>query len=332
MSRWLVSQGDRQFTVQDLEELKQLADKGELSSTDMIQPPGAADWLYASEIPELKGRLKSAGGGHDDYDDLPKSTNTTPILIALLLVILGGGYGAWHYYNQLPQEGELDLLGEGGLAMTEMLITQPDAPLYDKPDGSIKSTLDKDSEVAILGKRGDWYHVSNDVGAEGYVKADHVVPAYFFAGKETRDDYDPLYNPDRYISVKNASWLQLDQRNEALTIFQFLLKNDSKFIMTDVVLLATVKDASGKELEKVEIPIEGHIPRYEAVMVGTLAPEQRDGEKRLMTTAMFDELVKDDEELNLRWSDGVEVEMESTGFNEANIDILEVRAVPNDRK
>ena len=145
-------------------------------------------------------------------------------------------------------------------------------------------------------------------------------------------DYDPLYNPDKYISVKNASWLQLDEKNQNLTIFQFMIHNQSKFVMTDLVLAATIKDKTGKELELVEISVEGSIPSHEAVMVGTLQPEDLDDieDRRLLTTELFKELVEEDEELNLRWSDGVEVEMHTSGFTEANIDILEVRAVPND--
>ena len=46
----------------------------------------------------------------------------------------------------------------------------------------------------------------------GFVRQDHVVPAYFFTDQDTRLDVDPLYNPDKYISVKNASWLQLDKQ------------------------------------------------------------------------------------------------------------------------
>ena len=49
-----------------------------------------------------------------------------------------------------------------------------------------------------------------------------------------------------------------------------------------------------------------------------------------MTSQLFQELAKEDEELNLRWSEGVEIEMKVKGFAEAEIDILEVRAVPND--
>ena len=47
-----------------------------------------------------------------------------------------------------------------------------------------------------------------------------------------------------------------------------------------------------------------------------------------MTTTHFDGLLKADQALMSRWSDGVEVAMESEGFVEANIDLLQVRAIP----
>jgi hypothetical protein len=124
--------------------------------------------------------------------------------------------------------------------------------------------------------------------------------------------------------------LQIDQRNRNLTIFQFMLQNKSKFEMTDVTLLATITDKNGNELERVEIAIEGPIPAHEWTMVGTLEAEKRvsDEESRPMTTKLFDDLVSEDAELQLRWSDGIEVEMSTGGFTEANIDIVQLRAVP----
>jgi hypothetical protein len=49
-----------------------------------------------------------------------------------------------------------------------------------------------------------------------------------------------------------------------------------------------------------------------------------------MTTSMFEELAKTDPELNDRWVDGVEVKLDAEGFTEAQIELLEMRAVPPD--
>ena len=54
-TQWNVTQGDNQFVVTGgLAELKNMARRGDLGAGDMIQPPGAVDWIYASEIPELQ--------------------------------------------------------------------------------------------------------------------------------------------------------------------------------------------------------------------------------------------------------------------------------------
>ena len=65
MARWLVTQGDHQFSAADLNELKQLAQAGTVGPGDMVQPPGTSDWLYATELPELAGLF----GAQDEDDD-----------------------------------------------------------------------------------------------------------------------------------------------------------------------------------------------------------------------------------------------------------------------
>jgi hypothetical protein len=125
-----------------------------------------------------------------------------------------------------------------------------------------------------------------------------------------------------------------NQQEKNTTLFQFLLQNKSKFEMTDLVLVATIKDKNDRILEGVEIPIEGPIAPYSSVEVGTLMAEELDDPTagllggRMMTTRLFNELAKEDPDLSLRWSVGVEVQMDSEGFVEANIDLLELRAIP----
>lgn len=325
MARWLVSQGDRQFSASDLDELKQLALEGKVTQTDMIQPPGASDWLYATELPQLKGLLQ--GGNTDDLyeeDDTPKR-NILPMAIGLMAVIGVGLYFAYDSYTQLPEASDLELLGSGGMAMSEVLITA-NAPLMDQPDGSQLATVEKDTQASILGKREGWYHIRSNTGQEGYLKAENAIPAYMFADETTQQDHDPLYNPNTYVSVKNASWMQLDSRNKNFTLFQFMVYNQSKFPMTDLILVATIKDKSDNELESVEIAVEGLIPPHEATMIGTI--EQEDGSKRLMTTVTYQEMSQTDTGLPKLWTDGVGVELQAPGFSEANITVLEVRAVP----
>jgi len=333
MARWLVTQGDHQFSAADLNELKELAQSGQVGAGDMVQPPGASDWLYASELPELADLFTDSADDYDDDDwDLPKTRNRTPLAVLLLGIVAFGGYGMWNYGQKLPSHDDLEILGgTTGMQLTEM-IASSNSSIHAEPNASASSTgnIAKDSTVQLLGKRGDWYQIRNDSGAQGYVKADTVIPAYYFANAETRQSYDPIYNPDRYVFVKNSSWMQLpDQREENITIFQFLLQNKSKFEMTAIKLLATIKDKNDQVIETQEIAIEGPIPAHDGVMVGTLKPEPGDleGKPQLMTTKLFEAKLKADSTLMSRWSDGVELSMESEGFVEANIDLLQVRAI-----
>ena len=338
MSRWLVTKGDHQFSASDLNELKELAKSGRIGAGDMVQPPSASDWLYASEVPEL---AELFGDDVDEVDDdldwdLPKKRSKAPLAIVLLGILAFGAYGMWDYGQKLPNQRDLGILGgNSGMTLTEM-IASSDVSVRAEPNESAAAvgSVAKDSIIKLLGKRGDWYQVQNESGATGFVQTNTVVPAYYFADAETRQSYDPVYNPDRYVFVKNSSWMQLpDQREENITIFQFLLQNKSKFSMTAIKLLATIKDKNDKVIETKEIAIEGLIPAHDGVMVGTLKPAADDleGRAQLMTTSLFESLVKNEPGLMSRWSDGVEIAMESEGFVEANIDLLQVRAI-SDKK
>ncbi len=338
MSRWLVTQGDHQFSAADLNELKDLAKSGQIGAGDMVQPPGASDWLYASELPEL---AELFSGDLDDVDDdldwdVPKSRNKAPLAILLIGILGFGAYGMFNYGQKLPNQHDLGILGGNtGMSLTEM-IASSDVTIRAEPNAAANAVgnVSKDSIIKLLGKRGDWYQIQNESGASGYVQTNTVVPAYYFADAETRQSYDPVYNPDRYVFVKNSSWMQLpDQREENITIFQFLLQNKSKFAMTAIKLLATIKDKNDQVIETKEIAIDGLIPAHDGVMVGTLKPAEDDPDAapQLMTTSLFEAMKKNDPSLMSRWSDGVEIAMESEGFVEANIDLLQVRAI-SDKK
>ena len=335
MARWLVTQGDHQFSAADLNELKQLAQSGSVGPGDMVQPPGTSDWLYACELPELDDLFGAQPDDDDDDWDMPKTRNRTPLAVVLLGLVAFGGYGMWDYGQKLPSHEDLEIIGgTTGMALTEMIASSGTSIRSEPSDsGSTVGSIDKDETLQLLGKRGDWYNVRNASGAEGFVPSNTVVPAYYFADAETRQSYDPIYNPDRYVFVKNSSWMQLpDQREDNVTIFQFLLQNKSKFQMTDIRLLATIKDKNDRVIETQEIRIQGEIPAHDGVMVGTLGPDKADAEStpQLMTTSALERLAKTDDSVMSRWTDGVELAMESEGFVEANIDLLQVRAIPKE--
>ncbi|MBW1880699.1 MAG: hypothetical protein JRJ84_20270 [Deltaproteobacteria bacterium] len=344
MSHWLVTQDNTQFTVEDLDELVKLAATGKLGSGDMVQPPGATDWIYASEIPEIS-RLLGDGGDtlEEDTDDLEwrrrgfggfAAMGTAAAAMLLLGVLVVGTLTAVFFYGRMPTGAE-SLIGEDGLSYSQMLVTEKGAPVYQKPNAqsATLANLPKDQVLDLLAKRGDFYKVRTAADDVGWIAIDHVLPMYLLGGGVVMSEYDPLYNPDRYIVVRNATWLQIDQENTQLTVFRFLLENNSRYPMTDLVLLATIKDSRGNELEKVEIPVEGIIPASDVTMVGTLAEEGDEPElesDRSLTEYTFYQLAAVDPDLQLHYSDGIEVEMRTVDFTEAEIDLLEVRAIPTD--
>jgi hypothetical protein len=151
---------------------------------------------------------------------------------------------------------------------------------------------------------------------------------YQLGGGEVLQKYDPLYNPDRYLVVQNASWQELpDTKRANVTVFQFMLQNMADYEMTDLVLIARIKDARGHDLEQVEFPVDGIVPAAASTMVGTITDPKTE-ERRLVTQATFEQMAAADPELRLEYADGVEVEMKTTDFTEATIDIVELRSIP----
>jgi hypothetical protein len=331
MARWLVNQADSQFGVEGIGELKKLAKDRRLVAGDLVQPPGATEWLYANEIPELKGQV-------EDFDDGSGSGAGRTVLymglaLGLLAVCAIGTVVAIATYSTLP-DPDTQLIGsKGSMTYTQMLVVVPNALLHAEADANSPqvATLEKDSKIELLAKRGKFYKTKAPNGTEGWVAVDQVLPMYQLGGHETMDKYDPLYNPDRYVSVSNASWTMPDDKKQKLTVFTFMLNNDAPYPMTDLKMTATVKDAKGAEIETVEFPIKGELPPHANTMVGVLDPEdKKTGTPELWTTWTFEKMAQTNPDIQLRWKDGVEVEMKDPDFAQAKIDIVEVRAVPTE--
>lgn len=332
MGQWLVTQNNAQFAVEGLDELMSLARAGKVDATDMVQPPGTTDWLYASEVPELKGIVAGAAGDDEDTGTWRRrgaGFGVAVVALVLVGIVAVGGTGmavlGGMLYNSTPSA-----VGTGDLSYSQMLVTVDGAPLLAEPDprSTVVTTLAKDASLALLAKRGDYYRARTQTGAEGWVATNSVLPMYLLGGGDVRTEFDPLYNPDTYVEVRNASWLQIDKKNDQLTVFRFEMENSSVYPMTDLVLLATIKDSKGTELERVEIPVEGVIPAGGTTLVGTWRPEADDAVPVLITEYTLDLKAESDPDLYLQYTDGIEVQMKATDFTEAKIDLLEVRAVP----
>lgn len=350
MSQWLVTQGDNQFQVDGIAELKQLAQAGRLKLGDMIQPPGASDWVYAAEVPDLAALLPE---DEDDDDDdfgmrrgLAAAAVSGVLLVMLLGVTLVGGGFAIYFLQALPS-GDETIVGEGGLSYSQMIVTASESGLRGEPSAKagIVTPLAKDDIIELQSKRGQFYRAQTPDGREGWIPVNHVIPMYQLGGAAVRNEFDPLYNPDRYVEVANARWMQLPPEKPGdeesnVTVFELQFSNSSQYDMTGLVIQVTVKDAKGQELEKVEIPIEGVIPTEGRTMLGMLVPEdaeklKRAGEpvpKRLLTTFSFEQEAKTDPDLQLLFSSGIEVELTSDAFTNAEIDVVELRALPNEEE
>ena len=126
----------------------------------------------------------------------------------------------------------------------------------------------------------------------------------------------------------------MPDKKKKVTAFSFLLKNTSTYDMTDLVLVASIKDSKGHDLEKVEFKLTGVVPAGGQTWVGTVT-DTKTKEKQLATRSSYAALMArlatekaDQPPPKLEYVEGVEVPMKNDDFTEARIDIIELRAVP----
>lgn len=337
MARWLVSRNDTHFEVNGLADLKEMAKSGRLGPGDMVQPPGTTEWLYAIEIPELKPMLQTIAAVEGEDDDSPRPPSKVgQIVFALgLIAIIGaGGFKAYEFWQARPQAAERKV---DNLAVTDMVVTGKEAQLVAEPDAgaAVVGPAAEGTVYELIAKRGGYYRAKDKAaGTEGWIRIDQVMPMYMLGGGKVMQERDPIYNPDRYVNVGNASWdlvPQKGKKEQNVTIFQFMLVNESMYDMTDLVVLTKIKDAKGHELEQKEIKVEGVVPANGNTMVGTLV-DPKTKETRIITQASFSQMAASTPDLALEYSDGVEVHMEAADFTEATMDVVELRAITPDNK
>lgn len=331
-AKWLVNQKDNQLSFDGLQELVAAAKDGRLRAGDLVQPPGASDWVYANEVPELK-TLAS-----DDVSGMSDGGRTMMVLgasgVMVVLILIGAALSAIAYLS-LPDGSNTIVGGENGVTWTEMIVTQAAAPLHATADAAspAAATLEKDSIVDVIAKQNGLWQVRTKAGQEGFVALDAVLPAYQLGPTEVQQEFDPIYNPERYVSIGNAAW-NLAEKSETKTVFKFMLVNTSKHEMENVRLAAIIKDDKGAEVERVEFPVEGKIPHASdsgngQTFVGSLKSDDAATSPRIMTETMFMELAKTDPAIQTKWTEGVEFEIKTKDFSAATIDIIGVSEVPN---
>ncbi|MEM6928137.1 MAG: hypothetical protein AAF602_14490 [Myxococcota bacterium] len=333
MSAWLVTKGNDQFTVAGLDELEDLTRRGELRAGDMVQPPGTDEWLYVSDIDELSEILTQRGPADDIDVTYQRSSPVQAIAGVLALLIVVGGVAILAMLPQLSSDDTL--IGDGGLTYSQMMVTEVGTGLraVPEPSASISVPVNKDAVLELLTKRGDFYRARAIDGREGWIPTGDVIPMYQLGDASVQEKYDPLYNPERYVTVANVGWTQLpDDRGRKLTnktSFEIMLRNDSQYPMTDLVVQATIKDAKGQTLDIVEIEIDGVFPAEDQTMIGTL--REPDTDPVTLTKHTFEEMAEEDTEIGQYWTSGAEVEMAADleNFTNAEIKVAELRAIPD---
>ncbi len=267
-SPWRITRGDQQFTVKDVAELKLMAVGGKILAGDLIQKPGGSDWLYATEVAELKGLIKvQAGAGDDDWKPrgpLIPRTLARVVSVLLFIGIVIAGFGTLYViWKGAPDAADFKLFGEteGALGPLEALATES-ATLLREPDsrsGQV-GVVDKDSKVALIRKMGDFYEVESEVGT-GWVGTAQVVPGYLF-DQDLSDKYDPLFNPDTYLQLINYAWTPVGEEDEpeTLTEMMFQLANPTDYGMQGTILRLTFFDGADRVMGTQDFEVPRLVP------------------------------------------------------------------------
>ena len=328
MSWTVVRRNKDKQKVESLEGLKEMAQKGQLTRGDLVQPPEANDWLYAFELPDMDEHFR---GPAPKYIPPPSGLGKKIFGVGLIIGSMWVIFDSVSSWMDLAAYEDLELLGERGLGIQEGLTTK-EAVAYAGHSEEERSftkvgTIPSNTRINLLKKEGDRFLVESPHG-KGWVSVKDVLPAYLFAKKETKDYYDTIYNPHRKIQVINSSWERPEYGNE-LTAFRFQLQNISPLAITDVVMKVELKDSDGKLVKDLFFPIEGVIDPRDSVKVGTLQPPKKrkrsksDEPTRYLTAPELDRLQKRNPKLNERWLDSIQVSVGSIRYAEASIKITD---------
>jgi len=341
MARWLVNQKDRQFAAQDMDELKRLASDGSVGPYDMIQPPGATDWLYICEVDGLKELAKESSDDDEDISFRKKWKFPIPLPIILLAVAGGFGYLTYKNYDAYKAVDGKRVYGDG-LALSELVVLRDGTQVYDVPEGSVIGSLPREEIIGLLGKRivnkdnkiEYWYETQLPSG-KGFVHSSKVEAGFYLADAGTKGLYEQLYNPDQFIEVANTAWTRLDPDNPENTTLGLMVTNNAVFDMTDLVVLTTLSDKNNKVVQTDELRVEGIIPANDTVWVGMLTPDASgEEEPKVMTDHHYKELASNEDPSIEGWtfSETLNMLVEETGSVSGRIDLIQMRSIPNPEK
>jgi hypothetical protein len=324
MSAWLVTRDDEQFNARTLEELHQLAQAGRLSPGDLVQPPEAADWLYAIELPGMEGLFLE--DSEEDDEDRGSGGLKTAVGLLLFAGALGMGYGAFHFWKQIPAHNEFALIGENGFKENEALVATSSAKVYRTEEGKQEiGRLDKDSKLTLLDKRGSLYKTNSSKG-EGWVSMYDVAAAYLFSTPEVRELYDTRFNTYRKVVVHNANWGRSKYGSD-LSTFRLQLQNTTSLDVYQIKLSAQIRNDAGDTILTKEFPIEGVLAALDTKTVGTLRGAAKGDEPRFMTVEEMEKLKKRSPKLAARWVEEIELPLGDKDVAEATMEVVDARVV-----
>jgi hypothetical protein len=282
MSRWLVTHGEQQFSAADLEELKTMAADRRLKPADLVQPPGANDWIYALELPELKAAFpRGADRDDDDYDIQRSSRIPRPVIAIVLIIITMVGVAAMWKFKGIIDGGDWD----DGRAGTAQL--NADVDVRSEPsarEGKVIAELDKGDVVDVELKHmnqsdGNWLLVESG-STKGWIPAASAPPNFLF-DRDDREQKEALYYPEKYVGAElvAASEKMSDLNfgrgaSKYVRIQKLYLKNSSAFEMVDVIVsISAVSVETGKVIDSFKIPIQKPLPaNTEKLPVGGVYP------------------------------------------------------------
>jgi hypothetical protein len=338
MARWLVNQQDRQFAAQDMDELKKLVNDGSISPYDMLQPPGATDWLYICEVDGLKELAQEPDAEDDEVSFRKKRKFPIPLPLILLVIAAGFGFLSFKNYEIYKSVDGKRVFGDG-LALSELVVLRDGTQVYDLPEGNVVGTLSRDQIIGLLGKRivtkanqiEYWYETQLPT-SKGFVHSSKVEAGFYLADPSTSGLYKQLYNPDQFIEVANTAWTRLDPNKPEQTTLGLMVTNNSVFDMTDLVVLTTLSDKNNKVVQKDELRVEGIIPAKKTVWVGMLSPDANSEEEpRILTDFHYKDLASNEDPSLEGWTftETLNMMVEETGTVSGRIDLIQMRSIPN---
>ena len=306
---------DQRFVVDDLKQLRTLAQQGSIKAYDLVQPDGASDWLYASEVPSI-GDIQVA----DEVSTFgaPKKTSPFKSILGFCAAVgaLYFGYQGYTTWLEIPSESDLQIIGESGLKPDEALTTGT-ARVLSSPDGSSLGTLEANTKVQLIEKQKELFKVETPKGT-GWISMYDLAPAYLMADQVIRDQYDSRFNTYRKIEVRNPSW-ERAERGSDITNLTLSLQNLSPFPVEDIVIRISLSDASGNSIKK-EVAVTGTIKESDTDKIGTLRGQ--DGEPdRILTRSELRKMKKKDADVVDRWVEIIEFPLGNQKFTQPSIEI-----------